>query len=206
MDIKTLIPTPLGRPVSGRLTDTDSALPMATLATRLFEDMWGALGRAAWVTLPPQAIAKVDVTESSKELMVTAELPGLSDQDIEVTLSDDVLTIRAEKRLEGSPELGEKRDRLVAERSYGLFARSFRLPFVPEADQIEAEFQNGMLTVRVAKPQAVQDKVQKIAVRTADASKASTASSNDASATTDGKPAPGSMPRTESAGGGSVSH
>jgi HSP20 family protein len=106
----------------------------------------------------------VDVAETDKALEITAELPGVSEKDIDVTVSDDVLTIKAEKRSE-KDEKGK--DYHVVERSYGTFQRSMMLPFKADAAKIDAKFDKGVLKLTVAKPAEVQAKVQKIPVSAA---------------------------------------
>lgn len=106
----------------------------------------------------------VDITETDKELVITAELPGLSEKDVEVTLRDDALTISGEKRSES-----EQKDatRHVVERSYGSFARSFQLPPGYDSDKISAHFDKGVLKVTLAKPEQQESKVKRIDVKSA---------------------------------------
>ena len=97
--------------------------------------------------------AHMDVAETEKELRITAELPGVSEQDVEVTLEGDVLTIRGEKKHERKDE---QENYHFVERSYGRFQRSLRLPFPAEPDQVQARFDNGVLTVTVPKSERQQ--------------------------------------------------
>ena len=97
----------------------------------------------------------VDVTESDQEIKVSAELPGLAEQDIEVSLSNDVLTLRGEKKVE-KEDKGENYYRM--ERSYGSFHRSISLPTEVKADQVEATFKNGVLTVTLPKAATAQNR------------------------------------------------
>lgn len=90
----------------------------------------------------------VDVSEADGKLVVKAELPGMSKDDVEIALTDNVLTLRGEKKQE------EKRDEdemHVWERSYGSFIRSFTLPTRVAEDQVTAEFKDGVLTVTLPK-------------------------------------------------------
>jgi HSP20 family protein len=138
--------------------------------SRMFEDALTALARAPWASAPPLqrlTMARMEASETDKEVSIVTELPGVSPQDVEVSLDDDVLTIRAESRSESTAEGPGKRDYHLMERDYGRVLRSFRLPFSPDPKQVEAILENGLLTIRVAKPQAVQDKVCNIPVRTA---------------------------------------
>jgi HSP20 family protein len=88
------------------------------------------------------------VSETDKEIRITAELPGVTEQDIDVSLDDDVLTIRGEKKFERKDD---KENFHFVERSYGTFQRSLRLPFPVDPDQVQASFENGVLTVTVPK-------------------------------------------------------
>jgi HSP20 family protein len=92
----------------------------------------------------------VEVTESAIELTLTAELPGLDRQDVHVDLEGDVLTLRGEKQEERTEEGREKQYHLV-ERSYGFFQRSFTLPASVDRDRITAEYDKGVLTLRMPK-------------------------------------------------------
>jgi HSP20 family protein len=90
----------------------------------------------------------MDVSETDKELKVCAELPGVSEKDVDVRLEDDVLVIRAEKKFERKDE---KENFHFMERSYGTFQRSLRLPFSVNPDDVKAGFENGVLTVTLPK-------------------------------------------------------
>ena len=134
--------------------------------SRMFEDMLTAITRLPFAAIsPPQlATARTEVSETDKDISIVTELPGVSQADVEVSLDDDVVTIRAETRDERI-ENGGQRDYSVTEREYGRMVRAFRLPFSPDPDQVEAQLQDGLLTIRIAKPQSVQDKSHKIEVR-----------------------------------------
>lgn len=103
----------------------------------------------------------VNVEETAEELVLTAELPGLTDDDIEIELENSVLTIRGEKAAERE-EGDESKKYHVWERSYGSFQRSFTLPRTIAADKIEADFENGVLHVRM--PKAPEAKGRRIAI------------------------------------------
>jgi HSP20 family protein len=91
---------------------------------------------------------KLDVADTKDAILVKAEVPGIDPKEIEVTVQDQVLTIKGEKR-----EEKEERDehRYWAERSYGSFARAIRLPAPVEAGKVTATFKNGLLTVKLPK-------------------------------------------------------
>ena len=96
----------------------------------------------------------IDVRETDTDLVVEAELPGMDEKDVSVTLSNGVLTLNGEKKSERE----EKKDHLM-ERSYGSFQRSFRLGDTIDPDKVTAAFDKGALKVTLAKrPEAVKTK------------------------------------------------
>ena len=109
-----------------------------------------------------EMLPSVDVTETDKQIEITAELPGLEEKDVQVNFADSVLTIRGEKKAE--KEEKDKTFRLV-ERSYGSFVRSLQLPDGVDANAIKASIDKGVLKVTVPKPAPAQ--VKKIDVKAA---------------------------------------
>jgi HSP20 family protein len=113
-------------------------------ANRLFEDAFrefdGARDAMSGILAPT-----IDVTENDRETRITAELPGIKEEDVEVTVDNDVLTIRAEKRVERND--GNEARRHVSERAYGTFQRSLRLPQSVDPESVRAHFDHGVLTV-----------------------------------------------------------
>ena len=103
----------------------------------------------------------VDVSETDPEMVVRAELPGLSQDDIDLNLQDNVLTIKGEKKKE---EKKEKENFRRIERSYGSFSRSFTLPASVNQDKIQAIFKDGVLLITL--PKVEEAKPKKIAVTT----------------------------------------
>ena len=104
----------------------------------------------------------VDVLEHEDAFEVRAELPGMKKDDVKITLRDDILTIRGEKKQES-----EKKDQNYhrIERSYGSFQRSFKLPVSVKGDKIDATYNDGVLTVVLpkseeAKPRDIEVKVK----------------------------------------------
>jgi len=102
----------------------------------------------------------VEASETEKEYLITAELPGISQENIEVNVVDGVLTLRGSKDEERKSEDKEKAYHLW-EREYGKFERTFRFPMNVLDDKVSAEFANGVLTVRIPKAE-----VQRPAART----------------------------------------
>ena len=105
--------------------------------------------------------AHMNVSETETEIRVAAELPGVREEDIDVSLNDDVLTIRGEKKFERQDE---KENFHFVERSFGTFQRSLRLPFPINPDQVQASFDNGVLTVTLPKS-AQQERTRRIQVQ-----------------------------------------
>ena len=96
----------------------------------------------------------VDVRESDGQIVVEAELPGLDEKDLHVTLKEGVLRIQGEKKSEREEK---KEDYHLTERSYGRYERSFRLPDGIDEEKIAASFKNGVLQITIPKkPEAVQ--------------------------------------------------
>jgi HSP20 family protein len=144
--------------VRGREGDPFSSL------FRQVEDLFEDFSRSYSAPATREGMAlspRVDVSETDSELRIKAELPGVEEKDVEVVLAAGVLTIKGEKRQEKEEK---KEDYHVVERSYGSFARSFRLPFDVNADQVHATFDKGILTVSLPKPPEAKEQVRKIAV------------------------------------------
>jgi HSP20 family protein len=98
----------------------------------------------------------VDIKESNNDLRVDLELPGLQPEDVEITAENGILTIRGEKR--GERKEGEENRYHLVERTYGSFMRSFTLPKGVDEDQINADFENGILSIRIPKTALPQPK------------------------------------------------
>jgi HSP20 family protein len=108
------------------------------------------------------AAPAVDVTEDENCYKVEAELPGLDEKDIDLSINGDMLILRGEKRQEH-----EEKDKshYLSERSYGSFERSFALPESVERDKINAQFTKGVLTITLPKSAKAQQKQRKIEVK-----------------------------------------
>jgi HSP20 family protein len=109
---------------------------------------------------------KIDVVESKDAIDLTAELPGVEEKDVDVTLADGMLTIRGEKNAERDEKDREKNWHVV-ERSYGSFSRVISLPFDPDPAKVEAKFDKGVLHIHLPKPAEVAKKQQKIEIKKA---------------------------------------
>ena len=98
-------------------------------------------------------IPTVDISETENGYEIRAELPGVSEDDVNVSLTDNVLTVKGEKRPEAETE-GKNYHRV--ERRYGNFQRNFTLPRHIETDAIKAEFKDGVLTLGIPKAEAAK--------------------------------------------------
>lgn len=101
---------------------------------------------------------RLDVFENDRIIEMSAELPGVAEDDIEVNLEGDILTIAGEKR-----DHREGKKVHFTERSYGRFQRSIQLPFSPDPERIEASSENGVLTIRFARVEP--DRTRRIPIR-----------------------------------------
>jgi HSP20 family protein len=163
MAIRDLVPwNSRGREVSGRRDEEPHPiLSLHREMNRLFDDVFRGFdlspfsmdrwnGTNAW--------PRIEISQSEKEVQVTAELPGLEEKDIEVGLANGVLAIRGEKKTET-----EDKDRLFSERYYGRFERRIPLDDIDQ-DKIYASFKNGVLNVTLPKSSTAQRKVRRIAI------------------------------------------
>ena len=103
----------------------------------------------------------VNVEETKEELLLSAELPGMAIEDVEIEVENNVLTLKGEKRTEKKEE--EDRRFHVWERSSGSFRRRFTLPKTVKTDEITAQFKDGILFVQM--PKAPEAKAKKIAIK-----------------------------------------
>jgi HSP20 family protein len=106
-------------------------------------------------------LPSLDVSETKNDLVVKAELPGMDPKDINISLSNGLLTITGEKKQE--KEEKDENYHLI-ERSYGSFTRSVRLPREVQSDKITASFKNGVLRVTLPKSEEAKKKEIKIKV------------------------------------------
>ncbi|MCA9803933.1 MAG: Hsp20/alpha crystallin family protein [Cyanobacteria bacterium HKST-UBA02] len=160
--------------VPARKSNQDYSHPMLSLQSemnKLFENFFSgddeifgtfglspSLSRGSFDPLMPRA----DVSESEKELLVSLELPGISEEDVLVSLADNVLTISGEKKQESkTDEKGWYR----MERHYGSFSRTIPLPCEVEDDKVDACFKNGVLTIKMPKARESVRQAKKITVR-----------------------------------------
>ncbi|MFH1026033.1 MAG: Hsp20/alpha crystallin family protein, partial [Nitrospirota bacterium] len=103
----------------------------------------------------------MDIFTEGDNVVVKAELPGMKKEDIDVSLTEDTITISGEKKKE---EKIEKKDYYSFERSYGSFKRSFSLPSEVQTEKASAKFKNGVLEIRIPKTEEAKKKEKKVTV------------------------------------------
>ncbi len=128
---------------------------------RLLEQITQATGNGMANIVP-----KIDVVETDKNIEITAEMPGLSEADVDISLVDNVLTIRGEKRTERDED---RENYHVTERLYGAFYRAIELPAGVDRSSINASMSDGVLRITIPKPAGSE--TQKISVRKGDSAK-----------------------------------
>jgi HSP20 family protein len=106
----------------------------------------------------------VDVTEDDKAYKITAELPGLEEKNVDITVSGDMLTLKGEKQYEKEEK---NENRYLSERAYGSFQRSFALPDGVDRDKIAADLSKGVLTITLPKTAEALKPQKKIEVKAA---------------------------------------
>lgn len=166
MQISDLIPWSRDRKEVARQQGR-SDTPLLSLQrdiNRVFDDFWSRFDRSAGALNGLLSVTgpRTDVTEADGSVEVAVELPGMDEKDIDVSLSDDVLTIRGEKKAEREEK---KKGYYLAERTYGSFYRSIPLPPGVDSEKAEAQFKKGVLTVTLPKTPEAQAKVRKIEVK-----------------------------------------
>ena len=152
-----------GRDVSVHRGEDNPFLTLHREMNRLFDDVFrgfdiSPFGSDRFFDRVGGNWPSVEVSETDKEIRVTAELPGLEEKDVQVQLANGVLAISGEKKTET-----EDNDRLFSERYYGRFERRIPVEDVDE-EKISAAFKNGVLTVMMPKVAQAQSKVKRIAI------------------------------------------
>jgi HSP20 family protein len=130
---------------------------MQSEMNRMFDEMFGNLirsGARQHVDQPTRWAPALDVLQEDGDIVVRAELPGVKQEDVDITFHNGVLTISGERKAE---EQREGSGYYVRERRYGSFRRSMTLPQGTDENNINARFQDGVLEVRVAGAAAVQE-------------------------------------------------
>ncbi|MEF2072489.1 Hsp20/alpha crystallin family protein [Consotaella aegiceratis] len=165
MNVRDLIPwtrsdklTP--QPPYGTLNESPF-LALHREMNRLFDDAFRNFGNPLALDRPAfaQGWPSVEVSETDKEVKVTAEMPGLDEKDVEVLLDDGVLTLRGEKKSEI-----EDKERQFSERYFGHFERRIPLGDDVEEETVQASFKNGVLTVVLPKTEKARARTKRIPI------------------------------------------
>jgi len=132
---------------------------------RVFDSFWNNFGTPAFLGGDGGVLGvdfKVDTAEDDKAYHVTAELPGMSEKDVEVTFADNTLTISGEKKEEKEVKEENYHRR---ERAFGAFRRTFTLPAEIDEAKISATFKDGVMTIDLPKSKTAQKKAKKITIQ-----------------------------------------
>ena len=132
-----------------RMTTSSPIFGLRREIDRLFDDTFARDGGTSFTPA-------VDIKENNNEIRLELELAGLKPEDVEIIAENGVLTVRGEKHSERKE--GDESRYQVIERAYGTFMRTFQLPQGIDADQINAEFENGVLTLHIPKAALPQPK------------------------------------------------
>jgi HSP20 family protein len=167
MSVRDLIPwgrSNDGAPSVFREEDHNPFLSLHRQVNRLFEDVFrsfdGRLPAFGSLSSLGPTWPNVEISDTDKEIKVTAEIPGLEDKDVEVLLNDGVLTLKGEKRSET-----EDKEKQFSERFYGRFERRIPLGAEVEEDKIDAHFKNGVLSIVLPKSAKAQSQVRRIEIK-----------------------------------------
>jgi HSP20 family protein len=164
MGIRDLVPRTKGQQLSTRQEPFDPFYTLHREMNRLFDDVFrgfSPLGRVGSPLMEGQlGWPRIELSETDKTVTVSAELPGLSEKDVQVEIANGILSIRGEKKAERSDE-----SKFVSERYYGSFERQIPLEGVEE-DKAQADFKNGVLTVTLPKSEQSTRDVKRIAINT----------------------------------------
>jgi HSP20 family protein len=161
MDLKNLIPFGKKNLQVRREEDNPFAM-MQREMNRVFDAINRNWGLGAFPEFTGSFMPRLDVTEDTNVFMVTAELPGMSEKEIDLSISGDTLTIRGEKK-----EVKEDKNKnyYYSERSYGNFMRSIPLLQQVDTNKVSASFNKGVLTITLPKTAAAMESTKKIDVK-----------------------------------------
>jgi len=147
-----------------RQTENNPLWHLQENMNRMFDNFFDSMNLRSFNEAGLESFPKVDIRETDKAVMITAELPGLDAKDIDISLADDVLTLRGEKNMENE---SKEENYYRMERSYGSFNRAIPLPMEVESGNVNAEFKNGVLKITVAKKPEARRKAKKIEIKSA---------------------------------------
>jgi HSP20 family protein len=128
-----------------------------TEVNHLFDSFFGRSATAPGRSWTPP----VDMYATKDDLVLTLELPGISEKDVSVSITGDLLTVKGERRFENQVK---EEDRLHVERTYGKFERLVQLPMAVQPDRVKATYRDGVLEIRLPKAEELKPKEIKIDV------------------------------------------
>ena len=166
MTIKDLVPWKWGEEKQVPVKQTQSEDTLTHLHNdidRLFDDFFRGFDLAPFGESFDTFSPCIDVNENDKNYQIAAELPGMDENDINLTLDNNILTISGEKKQETEDK---DQNYYRMERSYGSFQRSISLPPGIESDKVDATFKKGILTITLPKTAETQQHVKRIPVKT----------------------------------------
>ena len=160
MALNDLIPWRNNRGLGQRVQDPFSTLQQEM--NRLFDSFWGTgESRLPQGTAMGFHFPSLDLRETDNGYRVTAELPGLNEDDVEINLRDNSLVISGEKKAEHE---GQDENRFYSERSFGRFQRVIPFPVEIDPDKVEAKFEKGVLTIELPKNAKAKEKTRRVAI------------------------------------------
>jgi HSP20 family protein len=144
------------RPFGGSMDRWGNASDIQSEVNRLFDNFFGRPGGSgagrSWAPA-------VDLYETTDDLVLTMEVPGVRDKDVTVSITGDLLTIKGERRVEQDVK---EQQLLHVERAYGKFERLVQLPIPVQADKVKATYRDGVLEVRLPKTEEIKPKEIKV--------------------------------------------
>jgi HSP20 family protein len=142
------------------ITRLDPFRDMATLNSRL-NQIFADYSRGTDELTSTGFVPPVDIYEDEHNVTLKLEVPGVSEQDLDIRVENNTLTVRGERRFE-KEEKEENFHRI--ERRYGSFSRSFTLPNTVDSDRVQASYVNGVLSVQIAKKAEAKPKQIKVSI------------------------------------------
>jgi HSP20 family protein len=143
------------RPFGASLDRWDNVSDIQSEVNRLFDNFFGrSVSGAGRPWAPP-----VDLYETKDDLVLTMEVPGVQDQDVSVSITGDLLSVKGERRLDRDVKEGQF---LHLERVYGKFERLVQLPIPVQADKVKASYRDGILEIKLPKTEEIKPKEIKV--------------------------------------------
>ncbi len=167
MKMRNLLPT------VGRKNQSEDNHPFYALQrdmNSLFDDFFRGFDitpHGFYTNRPVSFTPSVDVKENEKEYIIKAELPGMEEKEIEVTVTDNTVAIKGEKKEEKEEKEDKGKNYYFMERSYGSFHRIISLDAEIESAKAEANYKNGVLSITIPKSQGTKAKGTKVSIKSA---------------------------------------